>query len=180
MRRALLLPCALAALACARGAPAAGSPPAAAAVAADTLRGTLEVVGSAPATSLALLLDGGARAVALQGERPLLDGLSGLEVAVWGALIRPGVFQVDRVAVRASGGVAAVDGVLLREGAGWVVATGDGRRLPVPHLPATLRAMEGARIWLAGPLDRPPDSFGIIAPPPGAARRTGDTLQVPR
>jgi hypothetical protein len=162
VRHALLLPCALAALACARGAPAAGSAPAA--PAADTLRGTIEVVGSEPATSVALLMDGGARAVTLQGERPLLDRLAGLEVAVWGALVRAGVFRVDRVAVRASGGVAAVDGVLAREGAGWVLVA-DGQRLPVPHLPEALRGMAGARIWLAGPLDRPANSSGVIREP---------------
>ena len=157
-----LLPCALAALACARGAPAAGS---AAAPAADTLRGTVEVVGSEPATSVALLLDGGARAVTLEGERPLLDRLAGLEVAVWGSPARAGVFRVERVAVRAAGGVAAVDGVLVREaGGGWALET-EGRRLPLPHLPEALRGMAGARVWLAGPLDRPPDSFGVVRGP---------------
>ena len=163
MRRALVLSCALAAVACARGAPAAGTP--AAAPAADSLRGTVEVVGSEPATSIALLMDGGARAVTLEGERPLLDRLAGLEVAVWGAPLRPGVFRVGRVAVRASGGVAAVDGVLARAGAGWVLVTDDGRRLPVARLPEVLRAKAGARVWLAGPLDRPPDSSGVILEP---------------
>ena len=163
MRHALLLPCALAALACARGAPAAGS--ASAAPAADSLRGTIEVVGSEPATSVALLLDGGARAVTLEGERPLLDRLAGLEVAVWGAPLRARVFRVDRVAVRASGGVAAVDGVLAREEGGWVLVTEDGRRIPVPHLPESLRGMARARVWLAGPLDRPPNASGVIVDP---------------
>jgi hypothetical protein len=162
VRRALTLSCALAAVACARGRPAAGS--ASAVPAADSLRGTLEVVGSEPATSVALVLDGGARAATLEGERPLLDRLSGLEVAVWGAPVRAGVFRVDRVAVRAAGAVAAVDGVLAREGGGWVLVTGDGRHLPVPHLPAALRGMAGARVWLAGPLDHP-DSFGVIREP---------------
>ena len=149
-------------MACARGAPAAGS--AAAAPAADSLRGTVEVVGSEPATSVALMPGGGARAVTLEGERPLLDRLAGLEVAVWGSPVRPGVFRVERVAVRASGGVAAVDGVLAREGAGWVLVTEAGR-LPIARLPETLRGMAGARVWIAGPLDRAPDSFGIIRQP---------------
>jgi hypothetical protein len=162
VRRALLLPCALAALACARGAPAPGTT--ASVSAADSLRGTLEVVGSAPATSIALLLEGGTRAVTLEGERPLLDRLAGLEVAVWGTSVRPRVFRVDRVAVRASGGVAAVDGVLVREGGGWALAT-EGGRLPIARLPETLRGMAGARIWIAGPLDRAPDSFGVIRGP---------------
>jgi len=133
-------------------------------MAVDSLRGTVEVVGSEPATSVALLMDGGARAVTLEGERPLLDRLAGLEVAVWGAPVRPGVFRVERVAVRAAGGVAAVDGVLAREGAGWVLRTGDGRRRAIPRLPEALRGMPGARVWIAGPLDHP-DSFGVIKEP---------------
>lgn len=164
MKQTLVFSCALAAVACARGAPAAGSASTLAA-AADSLRGTVEVVGSEPGTSVALLMEGGARAVTLEGERPLLDRLAGLEVAVWGSLIRRGVFRVDRVAVRASGGVAAVDGVLARAGGGWVLVTDDGRRLPVAHLPEVLRAKAGARVWLAGPLDRPPDSSGVILEP---------------
>lgn len=163
MRQTLLLPCVLAALACARGAPAAAGADAPAA--ADSLRGTVAVVGSYPGTSVALLMDGGRRAVTLEGERPLLDRLAGLEVAVWGSLVRPGVFRVERVAVRASGGVAAVDGIVAREGAGWVLVTADGRRLAIPRLPEALRGMAGARIWLAGPLDRAPDSFGVIRDP---------------
>jgi len=162
VRQALVLSCALAAVACARGVPAAGA--AAATAAADSLRGTIEVVGSEPATSVALLMDGGARAVTLVGERPLLDRLAGLEVAVWGSLLRPGVFRVDRVAVRAASGVAAVDGVLAREGAGWVLVTVDGRRMAIPRLPEALRGMAGARVWIAGPLDHP-DSFGVIRDP---------------
>lgn len=164
MRQALVLSCALAAVACARGVPAAGSA-STVSTAADSLRGTIEVVGSEPATSIALLMDGGARAVTLEGERPLLDRLAGLEVAVWGSPVRAGVFRVERVAVRASGGVAAVDGVLAREGAGWTLVMADGRRLAIPHFPEALRGMAGARVWLAGPLDRAPDSFGVIQEP---------------
>jgi hypothetical protein len=133
--------------------------------AADTLRGIVEVVGSEPATSVALLMDGGAPPVTLDGERPMLDRLAGLEVAVWGSLVRPGVFRVERVAVRAAGGVAAVDGVLVHDAGGWALTTEDGRRLPVLYLPDALRGMAGARIWLAGPLDRAPDSSGVIKRP---------------
>jgi hypothetical protein len=165
VRAWLVWTCALAAAACAQ----AGPPPPAwgtAAVATDTLRGTVEVVGSEPGTSVALLMDGGARAVTLVGERPLLDRLAGLEVAVWGAPLRPGVFRVERVAVRASGGVPALDGVLAREGGVWMLVAGDGRRTPVPHLPPELQAMPGAHVWLTGPTSAPPQSYGIIAPPP--------------
>lgn len=154
-------------MACPRGAPAPGSAGSAAEdVRVDTLRGTIEVVGSEPAASVTLMLDGGRRAVTLEGPRPLLDRLAALEVAVWGAAVRPGVFRVERVEVRASAGVPAVDGVLARRGQGWVLVTHDGRSLPVARLPEALRGMEGARVWLAGPLDRAPDSSGVISNPP--------------
>jgi hypothetical protein len=159
--------CALAVAACAGGAsppPPAGdrAPPA------DTLRGRVEVVGSEPGTSIALL-DGRGGWVTLEGERAALRALSGLEVMVEGRMEQAEpfrVFRVARVAVRAADGVAAVDGVIAREGGGHVLVTGDGRRLRVPHLPAQLAGRVGARVWLAGPLDRPPDTFGIIAEAP--------------
>lgn len=163
MRAALILPCALAALACARAAPAGGGS-ASTPLPVDSLRGTVEVVGSEPATSIALLLDGGRRAVTLQGERPLLDRLATLEVTVWGERVRPGVFRVDRFAVRAADGVAAVDGVLAQEGGGWALVTADGRRHSISRLPQALAGMAGARVWIAGPIDRP-NTFGIIRRP---------------
>ncbi|HEX2202430.1 MAG TPA: hypothetical protein VHG91_03990 [Longimicrobium sp.] len=153
--------------ACARGAAPSPGADSAAVPAADTLRGTLDVVGSEPATWVVLRTGGGRRDVALLGDRAVLGRLAGLEVAVWGAPERPGVFRVERFEVRASGGVSAVDGVLARQGAGWVLVTHGGRRLPVARLPAALEGMEGARVWLAGPLDRDPDSSGVIAEAPG-------------
>lgn len=161
MRRRLAAACALAALACTRGAPApAGASPAAA----DTLRGTVRVVGSEPGTLVVLRTAAGA-SVTLLGERRLLERVAGLEVRVDGTRRADGRFQVERVAVRAAEGVPAVDGVLVREGERWLLETADGRRLPVARLPAALRGQAGARIWLAGPLDRAPAAFGVIADP---------------
>lgn len=126
----------------------------------DTLRGTVEIVGSDPIPAIALL-DGRGGGMTLVGEESLLRQLSGLEVVVWGALTAPRVFRVTRVSVRAHAGVPATDGVLTREGNGWVLVTPDGR-LPLTELPEALRGREGTRVWLAGPLDRTPDAFGII------------------
>lgn len=156
MKLASLAPCALA-LACARGAP----PPADARAAADTLRGRLEVVGSEPGTSIALF-DARGGAVTLEGERAVLLQLAALEVMVRGRPEGPRTFRVERVSVRAAEGVAAVDGVLARDGARDVLVLEDGRRVPLAVTPAALRGKYGARVWLAGPLDRAPDTFGII------------------
>ncbi|HEY0023808.1 MAG TPA: hypothetical protein VGB24_12890 [Longimicrobium sp.] len=161
MRPALLVPCVLALLACTRGTPA----PAGKAVLADSLRGTVDVVGSEPATWVVLRVDGGTRDVALDGDAGVLRRLTGLEVTVWGERAAGGRFAVARVAVRSASGVTAVDGILAREGEGFALVTEDGRRLPIARLPETLRSAVGARVWLAGPLDRAPDSFGVIADP---------------
>lgn len=169
------VPCALALLACARGAPPPPPPadsttvdaspaPSPSSAGADSLRGPVDVVGSEPGTWTVVRTPAGD--VALEGvDRRLLERLAGLEVTVWGR--RQGMrFAVERFAVRAADGVAAVDGTLAREGDGWVLVTSDGgRRLPVPHLPQALRGREGARVWLSGPLDRAPDSSGIISEP---------------
>ncbi|MDB4951142.1 MAG: hypothetical protein JWM27_3791 [Gemmatimonadetes bacterium] len=155
--------CALAALACARGAPPAegGAAPASAALAGDTARGTVEEVGAEPGTSFVLHAAGGSL-VRLDGDRRLLGSVVGVEVAVHGRRDPRGVLRVQGLAVRASSGVPAVDGVLARDGAGWVLVTEDGRRHTVAHLPEPLRAKAGARVWLAGPLDRPPEAYGVI------------------
>jgi hypothetical protein len=155
--------CVLALAACAQGAPRAdgGRDDR---VAADTLRGVVEVVGAMPATSIALLMDGGARAVTLEGERAVLEQMQGLEVTVWGATPRRGVFRVARAAVRAAHGVPAVDGVLAREGDVYVLVTLEGERVPIARLPEALRGRIGSRVWLAGPPHREVDTYGVIEP----------------
>ena len=159
-RLALIALCAVSA--CAQGAPAGGSSRADAIVGADSLRGRVEVVGSEPATSVALL-GPGSGAVMMTGEANVLRSLAGLEVVVWGEAEGSGGFRVSRFAVRAHAGVPAVDGVLVREGEGWFLTTEGGERRPIPRLPEALRGSEGARIWIAGPL-RAPDAFGVINP----------------
>lgn len=164
--RGLLALCALAVLACAPGPPpAADHEPPVATAQVDTLRGTVQVVGSEPGTSV-VLTDSGGKSVTLMGEETALRSLAALEVAVEGRRESPEIFRVERVAVRAANGVPATDGRLARDGAGWVLVTADGRRLPVAALPHDLRGRAGARVWLAGPLDRAPDAFGIIAEAP--------------
>lgn len=172
MTRAIRISCALALAACAREAPApagmgtaaAGQAGAVPAVLADTLRGTLRMTGSEPGIAF-VLEDATGRATVLEGDRALLERLSGLEVAVRG-IRGPGAFRVHRLTVRAADGVAAVDGILAREGERDLLVLADGRRLDVPHLPQALRGRTGARVWLAGPLERAPDSFGIITGAP--------------
>jgi hypothetical protein len=130
----------------------------------DTLRGMIQVVGSEPATWI-VLQPSPEQAVTLAGQREVLEQMAGLEVVVRGRSEAGGEFRVDAVTVRAANGVPAVDGVLHREDGGYVLRTTGGERFAVPHLPEPLRERVGWRIWLAGPLDRSPDSYGLIRSP---------------
>jgi hypothetical protein len=154
----LLLATSLAASGCARNGPGTST---AGSQAADTLRGIVRIVGAEPATSITI--DAGAGGtVVVTGERSVLEQLSGIEVTVWGERQSQDRFSAARVAVRAVAGVTAVEGVLQRDGDRYVLVTADGLRLPVPHLPEELRSRVGVRMWVAGPLDRPPDAYGVI------------------
>lgn len=126
----------------------------------DTLRGTIQVVGSEPATWVVLQRPG-QRAVTLLGRREELAQVAELEVVVRGTAAGDR-FHVQAFRVRAAHGVPAVDGVLERADGGAVLVTADGQRLLVRHLPEALRDQFGSRLWIAGPLDRPPDTFGVI------------------
>lgn len=153
---------ALAACAGTRAPDDAAEPPAAAA-SADTVRGTLQATGSEPAVTF-VVVDAAGRGTPLEGDRGFLRRLEGLEVAVRGVR-RPDALQVQDVAVRGANGVPAVDGVLVREGAGYALRMADGGRRPIARLPEGLRGAVGARVWLAGRLDGDVDSFGIVGPP---------------
>jgi hypothetical protein len=156
--------CVLALAACAQGAPRADAGGGGHPAAGDKLRGMVEVVGSEPATSIALLMDGGARAVTLEGASGGLRQVQGLEVTVWGEEARPGVFRVVRFAVRAMRGIPSVDGVLGRDGDAYVLVTTEGTRIPIARLPEALRGRVGSRVWLAGPPHREVDTYGVIEP----------------
>lgn len=134
-------------------------------LAADTVRGVVQLVGSEPGTWVVLESDVGV--FTLHGDRDDLERVLGLEVTVWGEPedgVHFQAFRVDRFAVRAADGIPATDGVLGIDDAGYYLVTGDGERVPVPHLPADLRGREGDRVWLTGPLHRHPASYGVIRP----------------
>ena len=138
---------------------------------ADSVRGIVERVGSDPTTRLVVRGTDGS-ACALQMTAP--PAFEGLEVTLWGrrdltaATMLPGVscsFAATRYAVRAVDGIAAVDGMLRIAGSSYALET-DGARRPLRDVPATLRTQVGARIYWAGPLDRAPAAYGVLAPAP--------------
>ncbi|MDP1889610.1 MAG: hypothetical protein Q8K55_01855 [Gemmatimonadaceae bacterium] len=142
------------------------------AAAADSVRGIIERIGSDPTTQLVVRQsDGVVCALHLIGSPPI----EGLEVELWGrrddasATMIPGVactFAAARYAVRAVDGVAAVDGILRADGPASAIETADGVRRPLRDVPSLLRTQAGARIYWAGPLDRAPAAYGVLAPAP--------------
>lgn len=146
---------------------------AAAGTAADTLRGTIALVGPVPTSRVVLVPTMEDTQVPLTGEAAdPLASLPGVEVVVEGKR-RVGEFEVRRFAVRAVDGVPAVDGALIVEGGTYWLVGESGERRRVAVVPEPLRAHVGRRVWIAGPLDAEPVMWGVIeaeVSPPGARR----------
>jgi hypothetical protein len=138
-----------------------GAPPGRAdAEAADTVMGTVRVVGVAALPRVTLARDGGAGALTLIGPPPLRR-VDGLRVAVIGRLAGSEL-TVERFTVVAANGVPATDGRLVADGAVLYLVTADGARHPLVRPSPNLRAHAGGRAWVSGPLDREPVAYGII------------------
>ena len=67
-----------------------------------------------------------------------------------------------RFTVIAAKGQPVVDGTLADDAGALYMVTADGRWHPLGRPPAALHAHVGARVWVAGPLDREPIAFGIV------------------
>jgi hypothetical protein len=126
----------------------------------DTIRGLVLIVGAEPAALPVIQV--GTRAVNLAGSTAALRSLDGLEVTAQGRAMQDGSFHVASFQVRALTGIPAVDGILVQENTRFLLHTAAGERLPIAYLPPMLREHLGARVWLAGPLDRSPEAWGII------------------
>ncbi len=143
----------------------------------DSVRGVLTLVGSEPGTVLFIAAPaGGVDAVALTGAQvELLRRVVGLEIVITGrrtgqlviGAAARGVaeFDVSQFVVRSAEDVAAHDGVVVGKTGAFLLRLADGQELPIASLPSSLRRMIGARVWLAGPLDAAPQSYGVIRDP---------------
>ena len=127
---------------------------------ADSMRGVVTLVGAEPARQVVLRVDG--NDVSLSGMATSgLGRLAGTEVMVRGVKITPRDIVVSDYVVRASDGVPAWDGTLEEDG-GLRLTDGSGHKR-LPSVPAALRGMVGARVWVAfKPGSTTADSYGII------------------
>ena len=131
--------------------------------AADTARGIVAVVGTSFDSHVILRQPGGARSVTLAGPQARTVGaLSGADVWVSGTRDQSGRITVSRFVVRAVDGAPALDGTLIAHGQQLLLVTRDGKQHPIENPPPALRDHVGARIWVTGPLERGPITFGVI------------------
>ena len=142
----------------------------------DTIRGVVSITGSDPLSVLVVVPRRGDAVVPTGADVAQLRTLTGVEVTLAGALtdecLPEGgprgarVFAVTQFAVRAMNGVSAVDGTLQQDGEVWILATSDGRRIPIVGLPQALANQAGARVYFVGSLDKAPQAYGIIKAAP--------------
>jgi hypothetical protein len=136
----------------------ASSPPAA-----DSLQGVVSVTGSAFDQHVVLRSEGRSTTLsATAADSAALSRLGGLEIVVRGHA-EGTVFRAVSFTVKRLNGSAVLDGVLRADGPRIVMDTANGR-VVLGNPPAALRAMIGARVWIAGPPDTGPNSYGVIVP----------------
>ncbi|HYX80912.1 MAG TPA: hypothetical protein VE714_00870 [Gemmatimonadales bacterium] len=130
----------------------------------DSVRGIVAVVGTSFDSRVVVRpLAGGGRPVTLIGPQSKTVGrLSGADVWVAGPRDEHGQLAVSRFAVRTVDGLPALDGTLIARGDRLLLVTRDGKQHAIGNPPPALRDHVGARIWLTGPLDQGPVTYGII------------------
>jgi len=158
-------------------APAVAPAPAAATLPRDTVRGVLVVSGAEPQWRLTLTTGAGV-AYDIEGAGGTATSLEELRAADHlevtllgnhepGAGELPGArrFRMTSFLVRAADGADAVDGILIREPAGYALRLMDGTALPITRLPEALATQVGARIYWVGATDLPPAAYGVLRAP---------------
>ena len=131
----------------------------------DSLSGIVSVTGTAFEQRLVLRADDRTMSLtASAADSFALSRVGGTEVVVRG-VAGEGAFSVVSFTVRSVEGRAVADGVLRRDGDRLVLDT-PGASIALGNPPSELRSMVGARVWIGGPLDTGPNSYGVIVPAP--------------
>ena len=133
------------------------------AIEADSLTGIVSITGTS--FERQLVLRSGTSAILLSAAAPdsaALSRLGGVEVLVVGR--REGNrFHVEHLTALSVAGSPVVDGIVRNYGDRVVVETTRGP-LPLGNPPAGLRTLSGARVWVGGPLNTGPNTYGVIVP----------------
>lgn len=130
----------------------------------DTVAGVVSITGTAFEQHIVLRANG-------QGIIPLLTATSdsaalsrmgGVQVDVVGTWANMS-FRVESFTATNVEATPVVDGFVRKEGDRLVLETTHGT-IPLGNPPTALRSMIGARVWIGGPLDKGPNSYGVIVP----------------
>lgn len=135
-----------------------------AAVAPDSVTGTVAVTGTSFEKQIVLRPESGRpiRLTVTASDSSALSRMTGVEVRMIGK--RNGdVLEVEKFAAVRVAGLPVVDGVLRNDGGRLVLDTSEGT-IQLGNPPDALRGMVGARVWISGPLDKGPNTYGLIVP----------------
>ena len=134
-----------------------------AAITADSLKGIVSITGTSFEQRLVLRNGNSVTTLtAVTPESAALVRMGGIEVLVVGRRT-PIAFEVDHFTALNVAGSPVADGVLRNDSGRLVLETTRGR-VVLGNPPSALRGMIGARVWIGGPLDKGPNSYGVIAP----------------
>ena len=129
----------------------------------DSLAGIVSVTGTGFEQHLVLRSGNSiTRLSATTSDSAALSRLGGVEVLVIGER-EPKLFRVTRFTAVNVAGSPVVDGFVRNDGDRLVLETTHGP-IPLGNPPTALRSLLGARVWVGGPLDKGPNSYGVIVP----------------
>ena len=88
--------------------------------------------------------------------------LGGVEIEARGAM-DGNTLRVSSFLALSVDGKPVVDGIVRVAGRGVALETSNGR-VDLGNPPTALLQMNGARVWVSGPIDKGPNSYGVIVP----------------
>jgi len=129
----------------------------------DSVAGIVSITGTAFEQHLVLRSGNSVTPLsAATSDSAALSRMGGVEVLVIGTRA-PNLFRVERFTAVNVAGSPVVDGFVRRDGERLLLETTHGT-VPLGNPPTALRSMIGARLWIGGPLDKGPNTYGVIVP----------------
>jgi hypothetical protein len=130
----------------------------------DSVMGTVSITGTSFEQRVVLrAAERSIGLVATSADSAALSRLGGTEIVARGTTQRDGL-HVRAFTVLSVNGSPVADGTVHRDGTHLVLRRTNGDS-PLGNPPAALDSLVGARIWISGPLDTGPNSYGVIEPP---------------
>ena len=138
------------------------TPPAA--IKPDTVAGVVSITGTAFEQRIVLRANGQViiPLLAATSDSAALSRMGGVQVRVVGRWAQQS-FRVESFTAVDVAGSPVVDGFVRMVGDRLVLETTHGT-IPLGNPPTALRSMIGARLWIGGPLDKGPNTYGVIVP----------------